>query len=90
MASIRLNMEGIGEQPYLGSSQMVQPYLGPVPNLPVFPLGIVPKKAPGEFRCINHLSYPKGRSVIDAVDPSLCSVRYASCDSAIAMVARLG
>ena len=29
----------------------------------VSPLGIIPKKSPGEFRLIHHLSYPAGSSV---------------------------
>lgn len=46
----------------------------PLPNLLVSPLGVVPKKAEGEFRLIHHLSYPKGASVNDAIAPELCSV----------------
>lgn len=30
----------------------------PFPNIQVSPLGLVPKKSPGEFRLIHHLSYP--------------------------------
>ena len=29
------------------------------------PLGVVPKKIPGEFRLIHHLSFPRGVSVND-------------------------
>lgn len=32
----------------------------PFPVFRVSPLGIVPKKTPGEFRMIHHLSYPRG------------------------------
>ena len=31
----------------------------------VSPLGVIPKKAKGEFRMIHHLSYPEGESVND-------------------------
>ena len=31
----------------------------PFPNIQVSPLGLVPKKAPNEFRLIHHLSYPE-------------------------------
>lgn len=34
----------------------------PLPNFSISPLGVVPKKAPGEFCLIHHLSYPKGTS----------------------------
>lgn len=55
----------------------------PIPNLRVSPLGVVPKKAPGQFRLIHHLSYPKGESVNDNVPTHLCSVRYTSLDEAV-------
>ena len=35
----------------------------PFPVFRVSPLGIVPKKTPGDFRMIHHLSYRKGKSV---------------------------
>ncbi|XP_048367316.1 uncharacterized protein LOC125441063 [Sphaerodactylus townsendi] len=47
----------------------------PLPNLRVSPVGVVPKKTPGEFRMINHLSYPTGSSVNDGIDPEVSSVR---------------
>jgi hypothetical protein len=31
----------------------------PLPNIQVSPLGLVPKKNPGEFRVIHHLSNPE-------------------------------
>ena len=37
----------------------------PLPNFRVSPLGVVPKKAPGEYRLIHHLSFPRGASVND-------------------------
>ena len=42
---------------------------GPFQTRPFFPfrispLGVVPKKTPGEFRLINHLSYPRGSSLM--------------------------
>lgn len=50
----------------------------PLPNLQISPLGVVPKKAPGEFRLIHLLSYLSGGSVNDSIPQDLCSVRYAS------------
>ncbi|XP_053143522.1 uncharacterized protein LOC128341261 [Hemicordylus capensis] len=58
----------------------------PFPRLRTSPLGVVPKKVPGEFRLIHHLSYPKGLSVNDGIPDSLCSVRYTSFDEAVRVV----
>lgn len=49
-----------------------------------------PKKAPGEYRLIHHLSYPEGSSVNDAIPEHLCSVRYMSFDSTVHMVRGCG
>ncbi|KAJ1200409.1 hypothetical protein NDU88_004233 [Pleurodeles waltl] len=54
------------------------------------PLGVVPKKEPGQFRLIHNLSAPKGSSVNDAIDPQLCSVHYASVDNVVEKVRALG
>lgn len=62
----------------------------PLPNLRISPLGLVPKKVPGEFRLIHHLSYPSGCSLNDFIDPALCTVQYTSFDEAIYMVQDLG
>ncbi|XP_062828282.1 uncharacterized protein LOC134296685 isoform X1 [Anolis carolinensis] len=62
----------------------------PTPRLRVSPLGIVPKKAPGEFRLIHHLSYPRGRSVNDAIPDDFCTVHYTSFDSAVRKVRSRG
>ena len=37
----------------------------------ISPLGIVPKKVPGEFCIIHHLSFQKGSSVNDNIPPSI-------------------
>lgn len=64
----------------------------PVSTLRVSPLGIVPKKTPGKFRLIHHLSHQRGGSVNDAIPDYLCSVRYTSFDQAVCIVcqARVG
>ena len=62
----------------------------PIPTLRVSPLGLVPKREPGEYRLIHHLSYPSGDSVNDFIDPDLCSVQYTSFDEAVHMVQDLG
>ena len=43
----------------------------PFTNIRCSPIGLVPKKAPGEFRLIHHLSWPEGNSVNDHIDPVL-------------------
>ena len=55
----------------------------PLPNLRISPLGLVPKKEPGQFRLIHHLSYPSGKSLNDFIDPKLWSVQYTSFDEAV-------
>ena len=55
----------------------------PFPVFRVSPLGIVPKKTPGEFRLIHHLSYPKGKSVNDGISREHSSVQYANIDHVI-------
>ena len=62
----------------------------PFVNLRVSPIGLVPKKAPNEYRMIHHLSYPEGSSVNDFIDPKLCSVQYTSFDAAVEIVQELG
>ncbi|CAH2315539.1 Hypothetical predicted protein, partial [Pelobates cultripes] len=62
----------------------------PFPNLRVSPLGLVPKKEPGSFRLIHHLSYPSGGSVNDDIDKEESHVRYASFDRALELVREAG
>ncbi len=54
------------------------------------PLGVVPKKAPGEYRLIHHLSFPRGASVNDGISPEDASVQYARVDDAVTMIKQLG
>ncbi|XP_040186277.1 uncharacterized protein LOC120918659 [Rana temporaria] len=62
----------------------------PIRDLVVSPLGVVPKKEPNKFRLIHHLSFPKGGSVNDAIDPEACTVSYTSFDAAVSWVRRYG
>ncbi|XP_077787077.1 uncharacterized protein LOC144328297 [Podarcis muralis] len=62
----------------------------PIAGLHISPLGIVPKKAPGEFRMIHNLSYPKGSSVNDAIPQEMCTVKYSSFDQAVRLVRSFG
>lgn len=50
----------------------------PFPNLHVLPLGVIPKKEPGKFRLIQHLSFPKGSLVNDGISKKCASVSYMS------------
>lgn len=62
----------------------------PLPKLIVSPIGLVPKKTPGEYRLIHHLSYPPGESINDYIDPNLCTVQYTSFDEAVKLIQNLG
>ncbi|XP_067322974.1 uncharacterized protein [Anolis sagrei] len=71
--------------------RVLGPFVGPpTPQFRVSPLGIVPKKAIGEYRLIHHLSYPRGGSVNDAIPDEQCSVSYTSFDTAVRLVRRYG
>ncbi|XP_078338392.1 uncharacterized protein LOC111105471 [Crassostrea virginica] len=62
----------------------------PFPNIQVSPLGLVPKKNPGEFRLIHHLSYPDGNSINCHIPKHFSSVQYQSVDTAIRFIQQLG
>ena len=62
----------------------------PLKNLQISPIGIVPKKSPGDYRLIHHLSYPSGKSINDFIDPKICSVQYTDFDEAVFMIQDLG
>lgn len=69
------------------TSRMAGPFGSPpLPNLAVSPLGVVPKKEPNKFSLIHHLSYPRGGSVNDSIDPDLCTVSYISFGTAVSWV----
>ena len=50
----------------LALGRIIGPYqiVPSIPNYRISPLGVVPKKVPGEFRVIHHLSYPQGASIV--------------------------
>ena len=62
----------------------------PVRTLRVFPLGVVPKKAPGEYRLIHHLSYSAGDAVNDMIPEELCAVQYTPSDAVVHMIKACG
>lgn len=53
-------------------------------------MGVVPKKEPNKFRLIHHLSFPKGGSVNDFIDPEQYTVSYTSFDASVKWVRRFG
>lgn len=58
-----------------GHTWLAEPFqYPPLSPLWIFPLGVIPKKVPGEFRLIHHLSFPKGSSVNDGIPPENTSV----------------
>ena len=66
------------------AGRVVGPFKAPpFPNFRTSPIGIVPKKAPNEFRLIHHLSYPRGSSVNDFIPDECSSVHYATISDAI-------
>ena len=62
----------------------------PLSPFRVSPLGVIPKKTPGEFRLIHHLSYPKGSSVNYGISPEFSSVYYATIADAIKHIREVG
>lgn len=61
----------------------------PFPNIQVFSLGLVPKKSPGEYRLIHHLSFPEGDSINHHISQEFCSVQYQSVQTAIEIIKQL-
>ena len=67
------------------------PYpIPPFPNFRCNPLGVVPKKTPGKWRSILHLSYPPGESVNDFIDKDTYSLQYVTIERVIHHIRRLG
>ncbi|XP_072037394.1 uncharacterized protein [Amphiura filiformis] len=62
----------------------------PLPRLQCSPIGLVEKRTPGEYRLIQHLSFPEGASINDGIPQELCKVEYTSFDEAVALVAGEG
>jgi hypothetical protein len=75
----------------LGKGRIAGPFSHqPFPNFRTSPIGLQPKKTPGEYRLIHHLSYPEGSSVNDGILRCYTDVRYATIDTAIAMIKKVG
>ena len=73
------------------SGRIIGPFDTPVfENFRISHLGLVPNKAPGEFRLIHHLSFPEVSSVNDGIPQELSSVHYATIDDAVKKISSLG
>ena len=62
----------------------------PFPVFIISPLGLIPKKVPGEYRLIHDLSFPRNLSVNSHIDPSFTKVSYQDLDHAISTILSLG
>lgn len=64
----------------------------PFPQFKISPLGLVPKRQPGHFRLIHHLSYPRtnGTSVNAGIDKAHSAVSYAGIADAVSVIKKLG
>ena len=61
------------------------------PSVHINRFGIIPKKhQPGKWRLITDLSFPDGASVNDAIDPTLCSLKYITVDQVAQQAVLLG
>ena len=72
---------------------MLGPFQSPegLPPLHINRFGVIPKGLnTGKWRLITDLSFPRGTSVNDGIDPSFCSLSYTTVDDIAAAVTALG
>ena len=62
----------------------------PLHNMIFSPIGLVPKKTPGEFRLIHDLSFPQHNSVNSHIDPIHSAVQYEVLDNCVQIIQSLG
>ena len=62
----------------------------PLQNMIFSPLGLVPKKAPGEYRVIHDLSFPKKNSVNSHIDSEDTVVQYETLDTCVELIQCIG
>ena len=75
----------------IGLGRIAGPFSArPLPQLQCSPIGLVPKQDPGTYHLIHHLSYLVGCSVNDFIERDKCVVHYASFDSAVDLVMKVG
>ena len=99
LKSAHHNLPSAAEHPnavdsYISSEVAELRIQGPVPHLPqihISPMGIIPKpRQPEKWRLITDLSFPKGKSINDAIAPQLCSLHYSRVDHVAQLVRSLG
>ena len=94
MPSTELHPEHITE--YLAKELERGRMIGPLPlswrpHLHINRFGLIPKgHNTGKFRLITDLSFPKGASVNDGIDPELATLSYITVDHVAEVVQRLG
>jgi hypothetical protein len=54
------------------------------------PIGLVPKQTPGQFRVIQHLSFPYGESINDYIPEELSKVSYTKVQDAVNIIKAMG
>ena len=62
----------------------------PLPNLQISTIGLVPKKESGDCQLVMDLSYPKGDSINNFIDPKEFFIKFNNLDRPVQMVAQLG
>lgn len=62
----------------------------PFENFVCSPLGVVPKKEPGQFRLIHDLSYPRGNSINSCISTEFSFVEYQNIEYVIDLVQSAG
>jgi hypothetical protein len=75
----------------LAANRIAGPFTSPpFHSFCVSPLGLIPKKIPGDFRLIHHLSFPKGISINDGIASENTHVQCATVADAIRLIKRAG
>ena len=62
----------------------------PFPTFQVSPLGVVPKRTPGEFRIIHDLLVPESLSINEGIPKKAAHMQYASIEDAVRLVKSSG
>ena len=71
------------------AGRIAGPFPIPSPWIQKFsPIGLIPKKSPGTYRVIHHLSFPFGNSVNDYIPRERTAVSYGSIDQAVQLISQ--
>ena len=62
----------------------------PLPHFVTSPIGLHPKKEPGQFRLIHDSSQPSGKSVNDGIARDKASVKYQTVEDAVKLIVSAG